>query len=594
MKFNCVLCVLSFVIGVCTICFAITEKDYYTIPPVFHLDDYDKCFATDENGFFCNVQMEISTKENSSSYDIIRNLNGDSRNYNHSHLRHGICVFDFCPKLDFARINSSGTFKDSLSICYNEKYKRSGISAYSLMEPDCEYSDSKYEIDDVDLTFTITVIILKVTITLATIYAAIFKSKVRDSKFASALECFSMHQNWKLLLKKTVAENDTGLLFFYGFKFILMFLIILIDSTMIQLSIPISNTHSVEEFIEGIPQAVFHLLIMVTSIFFILSGWLFSVKFFRRKSSLYSNFFFTSLMKRIFRIAPLLVLIIGFTSTIAVHLSEGPIWNKLIGTEFQNCRANWWTNLLFINNYVNVLEPCLQQTWVLAALMQMHFLTIFIMSVAVLFRKYMAQALISIIVICAILPGLSAYFIKMMIDGNVTSEFLYSMSLNNYDFINMNYSTHNNLIYYYLGIYFGYLFITKKDSELFNTKWRTIAWIAISLGSILTAILTGILMEANHVNNTIALAMYQSISRSCFGLGVSVFLFGIAQGKAGFIRKMFEWTPLYVLGKLSFVAYLIHYTLIKIRVGDARSTLHISTFNLVSTIQNQIYITQIL
>lgn len=52
------------------------------------------------------------------------------------------------------------------------------------------------------------------------------------------------------------------------------------------------------------------------------------------------------------RLVPVLAVVIGFESTWFVHVSKGPYWDFFVGEEYRNCRSNWWTNILFINNYV--------------------------------------------------------------------------------------------------------------------------------------------------------------------------------------------------------------------------------------------------
>lgn len=44
----------------------------------------------------------------------------------------------------------------------------------------------------------------------------------------------------------------------------------------------------------------------------------------------------------------------GFAATWSYHMNRGPIWDNIVGTEYYNCRKNWWLNLLYINNYVDI------------------------------------------------------------------------------------------------------------------------------------------------------------------------------------------------------------------------------------------------
>lgn len=37
-------------------------------------------------------------------------------------------------------------------------------------------------------------------------------------------------------------------------------------------------------------------------------------------------------------------------------MGDGPLWKLVIYPEAEFCRRNWWTNMLFINNYINSHE----------------------------------------------------------------------------------------------------------------------------------------------------------------------------------------------------------------------------------------------
>lgn len=35
------------------------------------------------------------------------------------------------------------------------------------------------------------------------------------------------------------------------------------------------------------------------------------------------------------------------------YTGDGPLWKVIAGGDSQDCKDNWWTNLLYISNYVN-------------------------------------------------------------------------------------------------------------------------------------------------------------------------------------------------------------------------------------------------
>ena len=59
--------------------------------------------------------------------------------------------------------------------------------------------------------------------------------------------------------------------------------------------------------------------------------------------------------------------------------ASGPIWNETIIPEINNCVNNWWTNMLFIQNWITYDDICGVHTWYVGADMQLHWLSIVFM-----------------------------------------------------------------------------------------------------------------------------------------------------------------------------------------------------------------------
>lgn len=54
------------------------------------------------------------------------------------------------------------------------------------------------------------------------------------------------------------------------------------------------------------------------------------------------------------RLTPAYAMMIGFYATLFYKFGTGPHWDTWVGSNKNFCRENWWTNLLYVNNYVNV------------------------------------------------------------------------------------------------------------------------------------------------------------------------------------------------------------------------------------------------
>lgn len=72
---------------------------------------------------------------------------------------------------------------------------------------------------------------------------------------------------------------------------------------------------------------------------------------------------FMILFGRYIRIAPLYLVVVWFYASALVRLGSGAIWEFGVGNESLYCRENWWTNALFVNNYVKADEMVKQKVF---------------------------------------------------------------------------------------------------------------------------------------------------------------------------------------------------------------------------------------
>jgi peptidoglycan/LPS O-acetylase OafA/YrhL len=69
--------------------------------------------------------------------------------------------------------------------------------------------------------------------------------------------------------------------------------------------------------------------------------------------------FVKGIIGRYIRFSALLALTVLIHSTWLYRLGSGPFWDRINFTERQFCRENGWTNLLFLDNYINSDHKCL-------------------------------------------------------------------------------------------------------------------------------------------------------------------------------------------------------------------------------------------
>lgn len=54
---------------------------------------------------------------------------------------------------------------------------------------------------------------------------------------------------------------------------------------------------------------------------------------------------------------PVYGLMIAFHTFVFTHLANGPLWKKIAVQQSDYCVKNWWTNVLFVNNYLDAEHP---------------------------------------------------------------------------------------------------------------------------------------------------------------------------------------------------------------------------------------------
>ena len=106
------------------------------------------------------------------------------------------------------------------------------------------------------------------------------------------------------------------------------------------------------------------------------------------------------IIKRLLRILPAYMFTLALINWFIPSLGSGPKWHQM-ETELTNyCDKYWWTNLLFINNFVPDGDGnfCMGQSWYLAVDMQL-----FLMSLVLIFLYYKLPKFISWILLLVLI-----------------------------------------------------------------------------------------------------------------------------------------------------------------------------------------------
>ncbi|XP_013404099.1 nose resistant to fluoxetine protein 6 [Lingula anatina] len=65
---------------------------------------------------------------------------------------------------------------------------------------------------------------------------------------------------------------------------------------------------------------------------------------------------------RYLRLSPIYFMLLFIYVTLKDYMGRGPLWRET-GYDAEQCRNNWWTNILYINNFVFAKEACMSWCW---------------------------------------------------------------------------------------------------------------------------------------------------------------------------------------------------------------------------------------
>lgn len=365
-------------------------------------------------------------------------------------------------------------YRRTINICINNRLNAShNLLAYSEPETCTTANDTSRKKDSFDELFVVFIVGLVCVIIISSFTDLAIKrrdinnteehyEKKLENKVSNILVSFSIYRNWKTLVAPRPHDDHKVMhvlrCFFCTtntFGHVLAFIV----------ASPVTNKLFVEEY-SAAYNFVFSASIVMHS-FYVMTGFIVSYKFFQymeKNPDFDHRKLIKDIINRLMRICPLYLFFIFFSSTWLTHVGSGPIWKLATEVERTHCRKNWWTNLLFINNYVNADEPCFLQSFFLSVDFQMLLIALIMFSIIWKYPRSVkfifSFALIYSFVIVAVVVHLKKY------DGvlGIWPEYIKHFLLDYEMYLNYHVPTHVNTGNYFAGMVGGYIyFITKKS-----------------------------------------------------------------------------------------------------------------------------------
>ncbi|XP_033763772.1 nose resistant to fluoxetine protein 6-like [Pecten maximus] len=297
--------------------------------------------------------------------------------------------------------------------------------------------------------------------------------------------------------------------------------------------------------------------------FFVLSGLLVSYYFMKEMKRQKGRInWFMFYFHRLLRITPTYMLVILMDVAFSRYYADGPSWSQ---TEFTSgyCKDSWWTNLLYVNNFINTDKKCFTWAWFLANDMQFYILSPLLL-VPLYFSKKIGAVVVTIFLLggtigaaitAAQYPSANTLLIPIpTLDPDTdANNFRKSKDFFNEYFI----KPYSHIGPYVLGIVTGYILFKTGGKCRINKPLNVFMWM-------LSASLSGLVVfglyedfRGNPMSSEL-LILYYAVNKTVWGACICWVVFACATGNGGFVNTLLSWSPFISLSRLTFCAYLVH------------------------------------
>ncbi|XP_058123502.1 nose resistant to fluoxetine protein 6-like [Anopheles ziemanni] len=578
--------------------------EYYLMPQIYDYDDYDRCVAGAEDAVYCVARSVIKPDQDSSLWRLIEHITNDTRrNFRHDHLDRGFCV-DRCRQLvdsldretaedlfvtkfdiSFPYIIRSDAFNNVtgdrerygrlINICQNYALRQYNLSAYTEIEY-CTGPQRTTPIDGLDISFLVISALIVGLVIASTWYDHHTSKQLGNEHYKKDLPCrktmvltsFSLVRNWYRLVSRSKDQLNEDLKFFQAIRFFTFCLVVVGHCGDLFTATSFANTYGRESEYSN-PLA--HILIngsLIVQSFFEMSGFLLSIHFCTNQAKMKKISWaaiFVTVAYRYIRLTPAYAFILLLHATWLPKLQDGPFWPRGAEVERNLCRRNWWTNLLYVNNYVNADEPCLQQAWYLACDYQLFTVGLIILVTVTKYKKYVVHIFSVSGLIAILIPALVVYF------NHFDGVFLVTLQAERfiYWFDEMYHKIyipfHTNIGCYLGGVVYGYLYyrVRTSDNKGNRSGFLKFLWYMTVPCAMLTLMLSMIFYTNNFEKPSVWIAIFFPLHKNAWALFGAIVLYGIIYNYNRFVKSVVNF-PLFVpLGRLTYCAYISHVFFLK-------------------------------
>lgn len=438
----------------------------------------------------------------------------------------------------------------------------------------CE-TKSSFELSTVQTYLMYFFILLLLLVGIATITDLVLEEEMTERKdvrgaIFRVLRCFSLKVN--MVAINNYAGSEENLRFIYGLIFISV-IWIMAANVFIYVNYDIAAN-----FIDAMKMTLNMLYQMLTSRIFPHHTLLFCGAFVTTYKLMKSPEQNICIWKYIFqaylRYTPTYVGVIALLM-LSPAWGSGPSWMNYLSSTYDNCKTNWWTNILYINNYVHPGKMCLKHSWFFAVAAQLHVIGLLVL--IPLKARPKIGLFLNLVLIAA---SVFTVFFTNMYYGTPPNEIISFLNIKD----RLSYATqtyhhpHYHLMTYCCGIYAGYLVATKPMMNI-SPKLSYFLWFLTSAGAIMILCLVRMWSDGLMPKPVVS-ASYDAFSKLIWALFLLWATVSCANERKGICYDVLSWGAFTFLSRLAFLIIILNPSIVTMAFGYKKAHIFVSHFEI--------------
>uniref|UniRef100_A0AAR5PLN8 Nose resistant-to-fluoxetine protein N-terminal domain-containing protein n=2 Tax=Dendroctonus ponderosae TaxID=77166 RepID=A0AAR5PLN8_DENPD len=389
------------------------------------------------------------------------------------------------------------------------------------------------------------------------------------------LVAFSVYSNGKKLFK--TQQNASELACLNGIRVLSMVWVLAGHSVSVTVSGPVSNALDVLEYLDSTKSMIFVSAVHSVDTFLMVTGLLVVYSHMKAQENGTKFKLLVFYFHRYLRLTPPFLAAILVSMALLQYMGSGPHWSFIVNYFQVFCEKSWWSALLYFQNYINVNQWCIGQTWYLNIDWQLYLCApIFLLTLSKNARLGLIL-LSTALLIFTIIPFWITWTNELPaiitnLHGDITGyQQLYYLR------------THTRASPWFVGAIIGYLIARLKFDKLQNQLKMNKAllwgiWLVV-LTLIPVCIFVGHDSLRSEYYNKYGNAFYNSLLRPTWAVCIGWIAFACSNGYGGIINTLLSLPIFQILSRFTYSVYLLHVTMLYMIIYASKTPAYFSFFH---------------